>query len=1087
MSGPQVIEVVVIDSDINDTDEAKGEPDVTVNGKILRMVQAVDGNWYGYFADRDMAQIADSTSTAVGDGLDYGTFCGAGSTTLSGASTVTFTDTVGIAVSSAAGIAGTNPPTTTIPNCAGAFTTDNSLNVVREAKQINTNSPTGTKDGQIGLTTAAGAWPFIQLYQLNPTGNVVVQYNKGGGAQTTTLTFDSVDQFAGAELDRASYTQGAEVHATITDLWLNIDPTDEDSWTFGTTGIGSSAAATTNYQVFDENGNQDADLTTVDDISATLGDLMCEDNCVLITNTDVQNKGAVITLQDNDDSVLINVDGDADLIADPANPLDWATGAGNILGNVPITMTEQGPNSGVFGSYDESDASNIIITTTAARGTSANLDYNETPVTILVGNSFGSVDIQVGDDEWNSGEEVPVVLVDADANKNSRADEDLDLFNPDVDLIPALKTGDPFTLAENSDTDGEKLASDYGTAAPLTPAGYASVSTATTEVEKFSKRAIITSSVTATANALVIDLEATAADLQQSINDPTVDFSGFNFYNQDVRSISTSGPINVAILHTAGAINPATPGAYTPVVVATAANPQSLTNLAGAVENALNAIPAGNNLALWIDFPSTTVGTEEAIVADFFSFGFTDDGVEASERVANQIVRLELEETGDNTSTFEGTLEYVMVNQLNILDAATYAGLTTVADDPTFIVIEDLTDEDAPRVNYLDKGADGVDTQVSDQEEAPSHSGIVSFDNDSYKIADTVTITLEDADLNVDVDLIDIFTVVDGTLFTDDARDTVGEAGLPTFSFGPLGRLLDVTFDDQPWQVSETCTPDAGADTGLGGSGFSLIETETSSGIFLGDFQVPTNWCRPGESLPETTTGLDIEVNYVDFRDASGEIIEVGDSAGIRANTGSVSLDRTVYPVPFGVPTDFGDVSGDTSPDNRSIFAIHATGINGDLTDNGSFLPNGDLTIHVRVNDPDFDISASGEDSINRNTADLAIGPVEISVQRGSDTVILGYAGGPSAIDGTINVGTTLMGDGIIQTGEIVIPPGGLAPTAGTFAPGPVTIVQGTTGVGATGTFNDINANQMSSTEFTINTNNNGFVSQDVTLTQVAM
>ena len=51
MSGPQVIEVVVIDSDINDTDEAKGEPDVTVNGKILRMVQAVDGNWYGYFAE----------------------------------------------------------------------------------------------------------------------------------------------------------------------------------------------------------------------------------------------------------------------------------------------------------------------------------------------------------------------------------------------------------------------------------------------------------------------------------------------------------------------------------------------------------------------------------------------------------------------------------------------------------------------------------------------------------------------------------------------------------------------------------------------------------------------------------------------------------------------------------------------------------------------------------------------------------------------------------------------------------------------------------------------------------------------------
>ena len=75
MSGPQVIEVVVIDSDINDTDEAKGEPDVTVNGKILRMVQATDGNWYGYFADSVQAQIADSTTTVDTFGLDFGGFC----------------------------------------------------------------------------------------------------------------------------------------------------------------------------------------------------------------------------------------------------------------------------------------------------------------------------------------------------------------------------------------------------------------------------------------------------------------------------------------------------------------------------------------------------------------------------------------------------------------------------------------------------------------------------------------------------------------------------------------------------------------------------------------------------------------------------------------------------------------------------------------------------------------------------------------------------------------------------------------------------------------------------------------------------
>jgi hypothetical protein len=58
MSGPEVSEGVVVDSDIEDTDQAKGEPDVTINGKILRMVQAVDGIWYGY-----RCSIYDASST----------------------------------------------------------------------------------------------------------------------------------------------------------------------------------------------------------------------------------------------------------------------------------------------------------------------------------------------------------------------------------------------------------------------------------------------------------------------------------------------------------------------------------------------------------------------------------------------------------------------------------------------------------------------------------------------------------------------------------------------------------------------------------------------------------------------------------------------------------------------------------------------------------------------------------------------------------------------------------------------------------------------------------------------------------------
>jgi hypothetical protein len=74
-SGSMVIEVVIRDSSIGDTDEGKGEPDVTINGKSLRMVQATDGNWYAYFANVDKAKVADSFGKD-GEGLDFGVFCG---------------------------------------------------------------------------------------------------------------------------------------------------------------------------------------------------------------------------------------------------------------------------------------------------------------------------------------------------------------------------------------------------------------------------------------------------------------------------------------------------------------------------------------------------------------------------------------------------------------------------------------------------------------------------------------------------------------------------------------------------------------------------------------------------------------------------------------------------------------------------------------------------------------------------------------------------------------------------------------------------------------------------------------------------
>ncbi len=556
MSGPQVIEVIVIDSSISSTDVALGEPDVTVNGKTLRMAQAVDGNWYGYFADRDMAQIADSTAiTENGIGLDYGDFCESSDDI--DALGIGLSDTVGFAVSntdelrgqigSSTGgtIFGTNcmlgftPGSTffeydfttsldgwqyysvgnslnTVPNptdnyslsldvsdgqsapsamisgdgyainagmekqfiipndatqviltfdgkaqgtlpshayipnlrfdildendqniygeyvigpsnpssipvtnwetfsiditdhvlgqnevsivlgLADSWTVDyeqkawfdnisveiispsvsniDTMNVLRESRDVNPGNGNDVSIGQIGLNSADN-WPFIQLYSLNPTGNVVVQYNYGGSVETTTLTFDTVENLASFELDRNSYFIDSQVYPTITDVWLNIDPTDEDSWTFGTYDTISS-----NYQVFDEHGVAVGDtLENTDNnlLTGFLDSLMCEDNCRLLIDPNTQGAtNPVLTLQDNDDTGIVGTDAN--------DATSFQTLGGNLNGKIPITITETNNNNGVFVMHDESDSSILKITDNAARGTSGTIDYNEEPKTILV-------------------------------------------------------------------------------------------------------------------------------------------------------------------------------------------------------------------------------------------------------------------------------------------------------------------------------------------------------------------------------------------------------------------------------------------------------------------------------------------------------------------------------------------------------------------------------------------------------------------------------------------------------------------------------------------------------------------------------
>ncbi len=189
----------------------------------------------------------------------------------------------------------------------------------------------------------------------------------------------------------------------------------------------------------------------------------------------------------------------------------------------------------------------------------------------------------------------------------------------------------------------------------------------------------------------------------------------------------------------------------------------------------------------------------------------------------------------------------------------------------------------------------------------------------------------------------------------------------------------------------------------LSATGFSLVETGPSTGIFTGTFEVPDQLCQNSAII--SSVGQNIKVNYVDFRDDSGKSVEVSDNAGIQGNTGSVKLDKAVYPVPFG--SIISGVAGDFPVPNKSVtsesgvFPMHR-----DLTGSGltalNTLSNGDVLIHIRVNDQDFNTSPTGTDKIALGVNDVNHGPVAVQITRQGNSILLATAGGPAVFSGTI-------------------------------------------------------------------------------------
>ncbi len=947
-------------------------------------------------------------------------------------------------------------------------------NVVREARALS-NGTTTDYYGNIAL--GPNLWPFIQLYDFTRYQSYDLVYERGGTDETISLTYDRPKGFdtegnkiKGLVFDKDHYGLNHEIGVTLYNNELNLDPTDEDSWTFGTLPTN----ATIFYQLFDENGDNDSSATAgVTSFDSFTGSSTFGFNDGGIMKIDVNGpedaSTSVLYFQDNGDQVVSCSSGlcsSADI-----NSADQA-----------VTFTETGANTGTFTNWDDSLKTNMYINPAADRGTQAVFWLDDAEYSVLHMPSWGSItfntDYKGGiGSEWNSGELVQILLDDEDMNLDARTKNQMKIKDNKT-IVPAIKIGSPITLTTldtlsiyDDDVAGgaatidqaindTQCSSDYGAAG--TAASYLSC------YEKYSERAVITVEAATAAITIASDdrLEfvydgTTVNDLKDLISGANgtaaytyinYDFRAFNGGKNDMNYYlnftigdSTLSSGCAAASDTASTAGSCTEARYNTGLVGT-----TLINAPGDKLQGFGPLTGTDALRVNVELnlisgsggDTLKAGTSYPLTMDFVTYGQSNDGVEQADRHMNSIWRFESKENAVNSGVMKTEVDFTMLNQLNVNQTSTYNNTKNDWEENRIIVHQDMTDEDEIRVNYLDMGADGVETQVGDQLAAPTHSGVVEFDNDSYKEADTVVITLTDADLNVNPDIINIYTVVNTG--GDYAEDMVGKSGYGKNSIDdPNARLLDITFDDELWLESSstnnstTCSTAVVGVDGLAESGFTLVETGKNTGVFVGDFQVPAEYCArsSGTGTVSATMGTDIEVNYVDYRDASGEIIEVGDGAGIRGNTGSVSLDRTVYPVPFGTIGDFSTESSKGTPNGRALFPIHSGGITSALDASTETLGNGDLTIHIRVDDPDYDVSASGEDQIAENTTTSSNrGPLKIYVARGSDSVVLATAGGDTAQNGVIHTGSTVVSqnsanDGTPELGPILE----TAPDSGVF------------------------------------------------------
>ncbi len=823
-AGPMVVEVIVRE-DNTQLDQAIGEPNVSVNGRNLRMAQGSDGNWYAFFANVDNAKQADQVafSGLPGQSIDFGVFCsGTTSTAVLGAD---FSQTDGVAIPDSAGLTGSTQGTAGFNSCNGNATTPSSQNnVIRNPPSLNINPKVPI--GQIGIKQEV--WPIIQLFSF--TNNVHIEYDRSTGTQSVDLEYSDIPNITLA-MDRTGYPTGSDVFATINDIELDIDPTSQDSWTFNVL-----SPEATFYQAFAEVGNSASGAGLVN-LVPFLPNLGFKDNGHL-----TMNLGSVVQLKTNPVQSSLSIT------------------ANGITYNKLVTFVETSTNSGIFQSSFNS-ISTIGVLSNAPRSQSGTIEYNLQSNSIVSGSSTATLALGSGQGQFNPGQKEAITLTDNDQNLNPSLIDQLDVFRSSA-VIPTLKIGNPITLDSSSNVNFYNDSNDF-----LNP-----ISAPSNIPDLNSARLIIDTRSLSNTNfeKITINLGLTVQSLKSLfVDNNQANSKGTNWINYDLRSFQRQLGIQSFSDTSMTLYLGGLPGATSVQVLA----PGEITTGNGLAQISDAAITnidlASSDLPVFLEINFDTSGDPsragkilneidtQPIVFDLFSFGSKN-----GQQVNNAVYRAELQETSSNSSVFSGTIEYAIINQLNQFDSSLIESLRTFGSNIKFLVNNQLTDDKGINFSILSTQA-GQPSTVTSKNNLLTHTGIVTLDSSSYRLGQTVTVTVNDPDLVTDADTIVTYTTVNDP--NSPAVDTVGD------NSGNI--LLEIWIKGFRYHQ---CTINGITTGGLASSGFTLTETGPGTGMFKGSFRIPSKICSEDGTTLISPTGGTVQVWYHDFRDTFGRSVVIG-------------------------------------------------------------------------------------------------------------------------------------------------------------------------------------------------------------------